>query len=74
MDLDTPAGRLVVARAGATDFDAVLAILREAADWLTARGNPQWQHWYMDFGERMLRDRLEHHEVGLPPENSTKLR
>jgi hypothetical protein len=42
-----------------------MAILREARNWLTARGNPQCQHWYMDFGERMLRDRLEPHEVYL---------
>ena len=63
--LDTEVGPLTITRARAADFDAVLAILREAADWLSARGNPQWQHWYMDFGERMLRERLEHHEVYL---------
>lgn len=63
--LDTEAGRLVIARATRADYGAVMAILRGAGDWLTARGNPQWQHWYMDFGERMLRDRLENHEVYL---------
>ncbi|MGH7780421.1 MAG: GNAT family N-acetyltransferase [Candidatus Binataceae bacterium] len=65
MTLDTQAGPLTIDRATSVDFDSVMAILREAADWLTARGNPQWQHWYMDFGERILRDRLEHHEVYL---------
>jgi ribosomal protein S18 acetylase RimI-like enzyme len=64
-NLDTAAGQLAIARAGAADYDAVMAILREAADWLSARGNPQWIHWHMEAGERMLRDRLEHHEVYL---------
>ena len=64
-NLDTAAGQLVVAPAGAADYDAVMAILREAADWLSARGNPQWKHWHMEAGERMLRDRLEHQEVYL---------
>ncbi len=69
VDLDTEAGQLTVARAGATDFDAVLAILREAADWLSDRGNPQWDagwnHWHDDIGERVLRDSIEHYEVYL---------
>src|SRR6266851_2152453 len=63
--LDTEAGRLAIARAGAADYDRVMAILHEAADWLSARGNPQWKHWHMEVGERMLRDRIEHHEVYL---------
>ena len=63
--LDTEAGELAIARAGAADYDAVMAILREAADWISARGNPPWNHWYMDAGERILRDRLAHHEVYL---------
>src|ERR1700691_1716008 len=65
MVLETDAGELAIARAGAADYDAVMAILREAADWISARGNPPWNHWYMDAGERILRDRLAHHEVYL---------
>jgi ribosomal protein S18 acetylase RimI-like enzyme len=65
MSLDTDAGRLAVVRAASADYDAVMAILREAADWLSARGIQQWYHWYMDAGEWMLRERLEHHEVYL---------
>ena len=65
MTLDTRAGHLAIARAGAADYDTVMAILREAADWISARGNPPWNHWYMDAGERILRDRLAHHEVYL---------
>src|SRR5580704_2617854 len=65
MTLKTRAGHLTIARAGVTDYDAVMAILREAADWISARGNPPWNHWYMDAGERILRDRLAHHEVYL---------
>ncbi|HJU11196.1 MAG TPA: GNAT family N-acetyltransferase [Candidatus Binataceae bacterium] len=65
MSIETEAGRLSIARAGSDDYDIVMAILREAADWLIQRGNPQWQHWYMDFGEQLLRERLEHHEVYL---------
>jgi hypothetical protein len=40
-----------------------MAILREAADWISARGDLPWSHWYMDAGERILRNRLAHHEV-----------
>lgn len=67
--LDTEVGPLTITHAGAADFDAVMAILREAADWLFARGNPQWdagwKHWHDDIGERVLRDSIEHHEVYL---------
>jgi ribosomal protein S18 acetylase RimI-like enzyme len=65
MSLDSDAGRLTVVRAAITDYDTVMAILREAADWLSARGIHQWYHWYMKAGEQMLRERLEHHEVYL---------
>lgn len=47
-----------------------MAILREAADWISARGNPPWNHWYMDAGERILRDRIEHHEIYLALRNA----
>ena len=63
--IDTDAGRLTLVRAGITDYDAVMTILREAADWLSARGIHQWYHWHMDVGEQILRDRIEHHEVYL---------
>jgi ribosomal protein S18 acetylase RimI-like enzyme len=64
-NLDTEVGTLTIARVHAADFDAVMAILREAADWLAAGGNPQWNHWYMDLGENILRQRLDHDEVYL---------
>jgi len=48
LTLDTEAGPLTISRAGLADYDAVMAILREAADWLSARGSPPWNHWYMD--------------------------
>jgi hypothetical protein len=54
MSLDTEAGLLTISRAGLADYDAVIAIMREAADWLSARGNPQWKHWHMEVGERLL--------------------
>lgn len=63
--LDTELGPLTIMRAGSADFDAVMAILREAADWLEGRGIHQWYHWYMDAGDEMLRDRLQNHEVYL---------
>jgi ribosomal protein S18 acetylase RimI-like enzyme len=65
MDLDSKAGTLTIVRAGLADYDAVMAILREAADWISACGNPPWNHWYMDAGERILRERLARHEVYL---------
>src|SRR5262249_46382181 len=64
-NLDTEVGTLTITRVRVADFDAVMAILREAADWLAAGGNPQWNHWYMDFGENIPRQRLEHDEVYL---------
>jgi len=63
--LDTDAGRFEAVRAAITDYNAVMAILREAADWLSARGIQQWYHWHMDAGEQILRERLEHYEVYL---------
>jgi ribosomal protein S18 acetylase RimI-like enzyme len=65
ISLDTDAGRLTVVPAAIADYDVVLASLREAADWLSARGIQQWDHWYMDAAEQILRERLEHHEVYL---------
>ena len=65
MSLDTEAGPLEIAHASTADYHAVMAILREAADWISVRGKPPWNHWYMDAGERILRDRLTHHEVYL---------
>ena len=64
-NLDTDGGRLTVVRAAIADYDAVMAILREAADWLSGRGIEQWYHWYIEAGERILRDRLDNHEVYL---------
>lgn len=55
----------MIARARSADYDAIMAILREAADWLSARGIPQWKHWHAEVGERLLRDRIEHHDVYL---------
>jgi ribosomal protein S18 acetylase RimI-like enzyme len=68
--LDTAVGRLQIARAGADDYDAVMAILREAADWISARGNPPWNHWYADVGGQILRERIERHEVYLASRNA----
>jgi ribosomal protein S18 acetylase RimI-like enzyme len=63
--ISSAAGELRITPATIADYDTVMRILREAADWLTSRGNPQWEHWHMDFGERMLRERLRHHKVYL---------
>jgi hypothetical protein len=63
--LDTEAGPLTIIRATFADFNEALRILREAADWLSARGNPQWEHWHGEVGELILRERIEHHEVYL---------
>jgi ribosomal protein S18 acetylase RimI-like enzyme len=65
ISLDTDAGPLTVVLAASADYDVVMVTLREAADWLSARGIQQWDHWYMDAGEQILRERLEHHEVYL---------
>jgi hypothetical protein len=56
---------LVIERAGTAEYQQIMTILREAADWLSSRANPQWRHWHTDFGERMLRERIEHHETYL---------
>jgi hypothetical protein len=42
VSLETEAGGLKIERAAIVDYDAVMAILREAAAWLSARGIPQW--------------------------------
>lgn len=58
-------GRLKIARARIADYEAAMAILREAADWLSAQSISQWEHWHSKVGEMMLHDRIEHHEVYL---------
>lgn len=63
--ISSAAGELRITRAAIADYDTVMCILREAADCLTSRGNPQWEGWYLEVGERMLRERLVHHEVYL---------
>ncbi len=63
--ISSAAGELRVTRATMADYDTVMRILREAAAWLTSRGNPQWEHWYREAGESMLRERIEEQEVYL---------
>ncbi len=63
--ISSAAGELRITRATMADYDAVMRILREAADWLTSRGNPQWEHWYLEVGESILRQQIEEHEVYL---------
>ena len=63
--ISSAAGELRITRATMADYDTVMRILREAAAWLTSRGNPQWEHWYLEAGESMLRERIEEHEVYL---------
>lgn len=65
ISLETPAGQLTITRAASADYDAVMTILREATDWLNARGIPQWEQWYWEVGERFLRERIDNHEVYL---------
>ncbi len=68
--ISSAAGELRITRATMADYDIVMRILREAAAWLTSRGNPQWEHWYLEAGESMLRERIEDHEVYLASLNT----
>ena len=61
--ISSAAGELRIARAAIADYDTVMCILREAADRLTSRGNPQWEGWYLEVGESLLRQRIEEHEA-----------
>jgi hypothetical protein len=40
VSFNTEVGLLTIVRARAADYDRVMTILREAADWISARGNP----------------------------------
>jgi hypothetical protein len=40
--IQTQAGPLTIARVTSADCGALMTILRESADWLSARGIPQW--------------------------------
>jgi ribosomal protein S18 acetylase RimI-like enzyme len=66
-------GEFTAVRAAIKDYDVVMAILREAADWLSARGIQQWYHWYMDVGEEILRESLQHHEVYLFQRDNSRI-
>jgi ribosomal protein S18 acetylase RimI-like enzyme len=68
--ISSAAGELRITRATMADYDTVMRILREAAAWLTSRGNPQWEHWYLEAGESMLRERIDEHEVYLASLNT----
>jgi len=35
-----------------------VTILREATDWLSARGVQQWKHWHSEIGERVCGELL----------------
>ena len=48
ISLNTEAGSLTIVRARSADPDAVMTILREAADWLSARGNQRSADWFND--------------------------
>ncbi len=63
--LDTPAGPLTVARAGAADVDTVLDVTRAAAAWLTSRGSDQWAYYLTDDAAALVAGRVADHEVYL---------
>ena len=42
--ISSAAGELRVSRARIADYETAMRILREAADWLNSRGNPQGEH------------------------------
>ncbi|HXW84761.1 MAG TPA: GNAT family N-acetyltransferase [Candidatus Binataceae bacterium] len=63
--LSTRAGELSLEPATLADFATVMAIVREAAAWLSSRGNPQWEIWYSEIGEQIMRERVAEHEFYL---------
>jgi len=49
---------LTIRRTTASDFEAVFAILEEAATWLQTRGIPQWSFFLTDPGKDFVRNRI----------------
>jgi ribosomal protein S18 acetylase RimI-like enzyme len=58
-------GELQVNRAAAADFDAVYAIIAEAAEWLQSRDISQWNWFLTDPGKDLVRHRIETAETYL---------
>ena len=61
----TPHDELKFRRATAADFDAVYAIVLEAAAWLQSRNIPQWNWLSTDKGKILIRKRIESAETYL---------
>jgi GNAT superfamily N-acetyltransferase len=61
----TSQGELQVNRATAPDFDAVYAIIAEAAAWLQSRDISQWNWFLTDPGKDLVRHRIETAETYL---------
>jgi ribosomal protein S18 acetylase RimI-like enzyme len=65
LKIATSRGELQVNRAAAADFDAVYAIIAEAAAWLQSRDISQWNWFLTDPGKDLIRHRIETAETYL---------
>ena len=65
LKITTSQGELQVKRAAAGDFDAVYAIIAEAAAWLQSRDISQWNWFLTDPGKDFIRHRIETAETYL---------
>ncbi|MGD0769030.1 MAG: GNAT family N-acetyltransferase [Tepidisphaeraceae bacterium] len=63
--ITTSQGELRVNRVTAADFDAVYAIVAEAAAWLQSRDISQWSWFLTDPGKDLIRHRIETAETYL---------
>lgn len=52
-------------RASADDFEAVYAIIADAALWLQSRNIPQWEWFLSEKGKKLVRHRIESAETYL---------
>lgn len=63
--LQTGAGPLRVVRAADADCDAVVAVLKAAAEWVRTKGIVQWDFFATPRGAEYIRWRIANHDVYL---------
>ncbi len=63
--LQTRMGRLLIVRAGEQDAESVIAVMRDAAQWLRSRGIDQWGWAFTEKGAELIHQRIQREEVYL---------
>jgi ribosomal protein S18 acetylase RimI-like enzyme len=70
VSISTSLGALELKRAGDGDFDSVYAVMIDASAWLKSRGINMWGWVPRETGRKIVRDRMQNHDVYLARHDS----